>query len=268
MRHRLEIAPAEFYGICTCRAGAQELVLVYGQAVSYAAELFEAGKSVGGDFDFELSIDETATPTLPAAHVFVATEMRHRGIPLFSMAPRFIGEFQKGIDYIGDAREFEKSFRTHASIARHFGYRISVHSGSDKFTVFPIVGKQTHLYFHLKTAGTNWLEALGVICATETGFFRRLWSYALEVFPKARQYYHITPDMENIPKAGLLDDGELGALLENPDSRQILHVTYGEMMKDAEIGDRIFAILLENLEAYWEGLERHIGRHLTKLGVH
>ena len=101
----------------------------------------------------------------------------------------------------------------------------------------------------------------------EAGFFRRLWSYALEVFPKARQYYHITPDMDNLPKVGQLEDKELLELLENPDSRQILHVTYGEMLKDEEIADRIYAILLENIEAYWDSLYRHIGRHLETLGV-
>ena len=243
------------------------IALVYGEALDHAVTLYNAARSGHRDFDFELSIDETMTPTLPAAHVFVATEMKERGIPLFSLAPRFIGEFQKGIDYIGDAAEFERSFTTHAAIARHFGYRISVHSGSDKFTVFPIVGRLTKQHFHLKTAGTNWLQGLEVICLKSPDFFRRLWTYALEVFPAARKYYHITPNMENLPKTGGLADDKLEVLLENPDSRQILHVTYGEMLRNAELRGRIYDLLEEHIEAYWESLERHIGRHLDTLGV-
>jgi hypothetical protein len=243
------------------------IVLVYDEALDYAVQLYEAGTSADGNFDFELSIDETMTPTSPAAHVFVASEMKSRGIPLYSMAPRFIGEFQKGIDYIGEAREFERSFRTHAAIARRFGYRISVHSGSDKFTVFPIVGKQTRSFFHLKTAGTNWLQALEVIAQKEPSFFRHLWDMAQQVFPKARQYYHITPNMDNLPDVSSLDDAGLLELLENQDSRQILHVTYGELLRNQTLGERIYEILEQNIEAYWESLDRHIGRHLETLGV-
>lgn len=245
------------------------IVLVYLDALDAAEQLYRAGVKAGGGatFDFELSIDETATPTLPAAHVFAATEMKLRDVPLFSVAPRFIGEFQKGIDYVGDAAAFERSFRTHAAIARHFGYRISVHSGSDKFTVFPIVGRETRKLFHLKTAGTNWLQALEVICEKEPDYFRQLYACALKTFPAARQYYHITPDMTNVPPAESLTPEGLRGLLANADTRQVLHVTYGEMLRDAEVNRRIYAILEANIEAYWKSVERHIGRHLDSLGV-
>ncbi len=245
------------------------IVMVYLDALDAAEGLYRAGVKAGGAdaFDFELSIDETATPTLPAAHVFAATEMQLRGVPLYSVAPRFVGEFQKGIDYVGDAAAFERSFRTHAAIARHFGYRISVHSGSDKFTVFPIVGRETRSRFHLKTAGTNWLQALEVICDNEPETFRRLYAHALKTFPAARQYYHITPDMANVPPAEGLDRQGLRSLLANSDTRQVLHVTYGEMLRDAGINRTIFSILEANIEAYWESVGRHIGRHLDSLGI-
>jgi hypothetical protein len=250
------------------RADLARIALVYLEALDAAEQMYRAGVKAGGGaarFDFELSIDETATPTMPAAHVFAATEMKTRGVPLFSVAPRFIGEFQKGIDYIGNPAEFDRSFRTHAAIARQFGYRISVHSGSDKFTVFPTVGRETRSTFHLKTAGTNWLQALEVISEKEPAFFGELYAYALKTFPAARKYYHITPDMANVPPADGVKD--LAGLLVNSDTRQVLHVTYGEMLRDPEVNRRIYAVLETHIEAYWKSVERHIGKHLDLLGV-
>ena len=244
------------------------IVLVYLDALDAAERLYRAGVRAGGGaarFDFELSIDETATPTRPAAHLFVATEMKRRGVPLFSIAPRFIGQFQKGIDYIGNPDEFENSLRTHAAIARLFGYRISVHSGSDKFTVFPAIGRQTRGFFHLKTAGTNWLQALEVIGERQPEFLRELYAYSLRSLPAARRYYHITPNLAKLPQPDTVED--LAGLLANPDTRQVLHVTYGEMLRDREIHRRIYLILQADLEAYWRSVARHIGRHLDLLGV-
>ena len=252
------------------RFSAEELariVLIYGKAASYAAKLYRAGASTGKKFDFELSIDETQTPTLPQAHVFMATEMRERGVPLTSLAPRFVGEFQKGIDYIGSPEEFEASFRIHAAIARAFGYRLSVHSGSDKFLVFPIVGRETGYRFHLKTAGTNWLQALLVIAEKDFGLFASLYREILERFPRARKYYHITPDLGNIPSPEELSAETVGDLFRNPDARQVLHVTYGELLRDGKLRTKIYRVLSEHMAAYWLSLEEHIEKHCRHLGL-
>ena len=243
------------------------IALVYGNALEYAEKLYRAGKRIKADFDFELSIDETSTPTLPAAHVFIALDMKRRGIEVSSLAPRFVGEFQKGIDYIGDEKEFDATFQVHALIAKHFGYRISIHSGSDKFMIFPLVGKHTDYKFHLKTAGTNWLQALVVIAETEPVFYRELHKKALETFPAASQYYHITPNLDNYPDASSLKDDELPGIFENPDARQILHVTYGEMLRDKDFRDRIYGVLYDHIDEYWRSLESHIGKHLDYLGI-
>jgi hypothetical protein len=133
--------------------------------------------------------------------------------------------------------------------------------------VFPTVGLETRGFFHLKTAGTNWLQALEVICETEPQFFRELYAHALRTFPAARQYYHITPNMANVPPADGLDQAGLRGLLSNSDTRQVLHVTYGEMLRDAVLHDRIYSVLEGNIEAYWRSVERHIARHLDTLGV-
>ncbi len=244
------------------------IALVYSDALDAAERLYRAGARARGGaprFDFELSIDETATPTLPAAHLFAAMEMERRGVPLHSIAPRFVGEFQKGIDYIGEPFEFEQSFRTHAAIARRFGYRISVHSGSDKFSVYPAIGRETRGFFHLKTAGTHWLQALGVIGEKQPAFFRELYVHALRSLPAAQRYYHITPDLAKLPPPEAVQDP--AALLANPDARQVLHVTYGEMLGDEQLRARIYALVRAEIEAYWQSVAQHTARHLDLLGV-
>jgi hypothetical protein len=243
------------------------IALIYGEAVEHAARLYRAGVKVRKEFDFELSIDETETPTLPAAHLFVAMEMKNRGIPVASLAPRFVGEFQKGIDYIGDQDRFGETLRIHAALARHFGYRLSIHSGSDKFAVFPIIGRHTLGRFHLKTAGTNWLQALLVLARREPAFFRTLYSIALERYPKARRYYHITPRLEDLPDPSSVKDGELPGLLDVPDARQVLHISYGEILQNREVKRRLYEHLTRHMEGYWSSLMDHIGKHLELLGL-
>ena len=122
--------------------GAEEFkrtCLIYLKALDHAVAIYK--KHVEGKpVDFEVSIDETMTPTTPVQHYFVANELTRRGVKIATVAPRFCGEFQKGIDYIGDLAQFEKEMAVHAAIARKFGYKLSIHSGSDKFSTFPIIG--------------------------------------------------------------------------------------------------------------------------------
>ena len=241
--------------------------LVYREALEHSLRLYRAALEVRPAFDFELSVDETSTPTTPAAHAFVALEAQAAGIRVSSLAPRFIGEFQKGIDYLGDPPSFERSLSTHAAVARALGHRLSVHSGSDKFSVFPAVGRQTRGRFHLKTSGTSWLEAVRVIAACEPKMYRELHARALEGFPAARRYYHVTPELSAIPEVKKLSDAELPGLLEQRDSRQLVHITYGEVLRDAAFKEQFLTALQRHLEEYWAALERHIGRHLELLAV-
>jgi len=244
-------------------------VVVYRDAVDHAKRLFEAALKTGGEgsFDFELSIDETTTPTTPQAHIFVAQELKTQGVGLWSVAPRFVGEFQKGIDYIGDVEDFEKTFRVHAAIARIFGHKVSVHSGSDKFSIFPAVGKLSNGKFHVKTSGTNWLIALKVIAQKDRALFLRLYRFALDHFDKAQSYYHVTPNLKNVPDPSQLEDQDLIPLFNNPDSRQVLHITYGEMFTNNSLKEDIFKTLEQHIEHYYEQLQDHIGNHLRLLGV-
>ncbi len=170
---------------------------------------YKACQSAKEDFDFEVSIDETETATTPEAHYFVALELKERGVNYSSIAPRFVGEFQKGIDYIGNLAEFEECFEEHADIAFHFGYRISVHSASDKFSAYPVIAKKLKGAAHIKTSGTNWLCALKVIAELDPSLYRKLHTYAYRVFNTAKAYYHVTPDFTDINDMVMLKDHEL-----------------------------------------------------------
>jgi tagaturonate epimerase len=249
-------------------------VLVYEKALDYMVHVFNTYiKTCDHDIDFEISIDETETVTSPGAHFFVANELTQSGVVVNSLAPRFCGEFQKGIDYIGDVEQFEKELREHALIAEYFGYKLSIHSGSDKFTVFPIIAKYTNGVLHVKTAGTNWLEAVRVITRTNPGLYRRMHKYALEHLDEALKYYHITPDLSTIAPLDSVSDAELPEYMNNDAARQVIHVTYGILLtaKD-ETGnflfrDEFFQTLNEKEEEYRQALVSHIGKHVELLGL-
>ncbi len=250
----------------------KRMVLIYGEAIRFAIRIYEtylAGENAQADF--EVSIDETATPTTPLQHFFFANELHRRHIAVKTMAPRFCGEFQKGVDYIGDLARFEEEFAVHAAIAKSFGYKISVHSGSDKFSVFPIVGQYTGGRVHVKTAGTNWLEAMRVVALTDPALYRAVHKFALTQFAEAKKFYHVTTDLNKIPDVDTLKDSELPALFEQNDARQLIHITYGFILNATDetgaplFKNALFALWRREREAYAGRLEHHIGRHIEKL---
>ena len=250
------------------------LACVYGGAIHHTLDIYHnIIAKCGRPIDFEMSIDETLTPTSPASHYFVAAELIDAGVEITSLAPRFCGEFQKGIDYIGDLKQFTEEFTVHAAIADHFGYKISVHSGSDKFMVFPVVGEKTNGKYHLKTAGTNWLEAVRVIAQHKPDLYRRMHAFALEHLEEAKKYYHIGAKVENIPALDDLKDSELPELMNKDDSRQVMHITYGLILQAKDengntlFKDEFYSALYEHEVEYTEALKKHIGRHLKTLGL-
>ncbi len=244
------------------------MVLTYYSALDFMDKVYgEVISRIGRPIDFEISIDEVATPTTPQDHFFVANELARRGIVISAIAPRFCGQFEKGIDYIGDLTQFEQQYESHALIAKNFGYKISIHSGSDKFSVFPIIGRLSSGVFHVKTAGTNWLEAVRVIAGVNPGLYRQLHAKALSTLDAARQYYVVTLNLANIPSLEMLDDGGLPALLEQDDARQVLHITYGFILQDPELRRQVYDTLIEHENIYAEYLKTHIDRHLAALGL-
>lgn len=243
------------------------MVLTYYKALDFIEEIYQTIISQAERaIDFEVSIDEVDTPTKPQDHFFVANELNRRGIKVSGVAPRFCGAFEKGIDYIGDITQFEAEFAVHARIAQHFGYKLSIHSGSDKFSVFPIIGKYAKS-FHVKTAGTNWLEAVRVIAQENPVLFRELYKAALDSLDAARKYYKVSLDLNKIPDLDQLADVELPQLLDQNDARQLLHITYGFILQNPALRERFYDTLIKCEDRYREFLCRHIGRHLETLGL-
>lgn len=243
-------------------------ISIYKAAIDYAKEVYEefiltAGRAI----DFELSIDETESVTTALHHLFVATELKHNNVKIASLAPRFIGEFQKGIDYMGDLAEFKEQIHLHARIAKSFGYKLSIHSGSDKFSAFPYIGQAAGANLHVKTSGTSWLEALRVIARSSPNLFRSIYDQAQKHFEDAREYYYVSTELSSVEPIGNLPDEKLESLLNQDGYRQILHITYGYILNDPYLGTEFFKVLGENQGLYDELLKEHIGRHISSLGL-
>jgi len=240
---------------------------------AYAAIAQHKGDS---DFDFEMSVDETSIATSALAHYLIARELNNAEVKLTSLAPRFDAGFEKGIDIRAndgkkpspaDLRKFEESIKEHSLIARKMGpYKLSVHSGSDKFTAYPLISKHTEGMFHLKTAGTSYLEAVKVIAQHDSSLFREMHQCALATFGKNRLSYHLTTNLSNIPSIRELSQAEVvKELTINDDWRQVIHVAYGVLLD--EFGKRMVNVLTENREDYYQSVAKHIRRHLEVFGV-
>jgi hypothetical protein len=220
------------------------------------------------DFVFEVAVDEIDYPTTPVDHVYLAIELRRLGVRWASLAPRFIGRFEKGIDYIGDPSRFEADVATHASIARALGpYKLSIHSGSDKFSIYEAAAAATAGAVHLKTSGTSYLVALATLARHEPDLMREIWRTALDAYSSARASYHVSASLTGVPLPDELPAAGMPDLLEDPGTREILHVTYGAVLAllgssppsaGAGLRDAIWA----DREAYWVALTGHIERHL------
>ena len=248
---------------------ARRCALMYLKALDFSKDADSHVRARRGNrYDLEISIDETTAPTLPEHHLFIARELAARGVMVSSLAPRFVGEFQKGIDYIGDVAAFEKQLAVHCGIAKAAGgYKISVHSGSDKFSVYPAIGRHTGMRLHLKTAGTSWLQAVLVIARVNPALFRRIFARALASFADASKLYHVTTNAAAIPDIGSLSDRQLPDLLAAKDSRQLLHITYGGLLTDAEIRAGIYTTLQENEDAHYAAVQEHMEKHVRLLGA-
>lgn len=233
----------------------------YGGAIAHVAAMYRHLVSKGIPCELEVSVDETETPTSHFEHVYIASELKRLGVRWVSLAPRYVGRFEKGVDYIGDLDELRRDLDGHAAIARALGpYKLSLHSGSDKFSVYPVIVEAAHGQVHLKTAGTSYLEALRVLSHVDTALFREILDFGRDRYNEDRASYHVSADVAKVPAAATLSDAQLPALLEDFDAREVLHVTFGSAL--AQFGDRLMAALSANEEAYYETLERHFYRHL------
>ncbi|MCC6190666.1 MAG: hypothetical protein IT318_16675 [Anaerolineales bacterium] len=236
----------------------------YGRAIAHVAALYRHLAGLGVPHEVEVSVDETETPTTHAEHVYFASELRRLGVSWVSLAPRYVGRFEKGIDYLGDLDALRADLAGHAAIARALGpYKLSLHSGSDKFSVYPIITGLTEGRVHLKTAGTSYLEALRVLAAHAPRLFREIAALAAERYLADRATYHVSAELSDWVDLAAWPDAALPELLEHPMRREILHVTFGSAL--AGYGAELTTALKQNREAYAQALEKHFTRHLAPL---
>lgn len=258
----------------------QRVAVKLGRAIHLAAEIYGwvgAGWTGEEPFDFEVSVDETASPTSTIEHLICASELKHLGVRVTALAPRFIGDFEKAVDYIGDTNVFRESLREHAALAKALGpYKISVHSGSDKFSIYPLCHAVCGPLLHVKTAGTSYLEVLRVVAKHDPAAFRTIARYSLAVFAKARATYHLSTNTDNFPNPDRVRDDQLGrTFLDAPeanDPRQVLHVAFGDVLSaaDGEIGAvsaRVREIIAAHPGDYRDFISAHFRRHMTAFGA-
>lgn len=249
----------------------------YARAIHHCEQMagWIEGACANRPFEIEVSVDETDSPTSPLEHLFFGLELKRRNVPVVSLAPRFVGEFEKGIDFRGDLAAFERSLVLHVAVARYCGpYKISVHSGSDKFTAYPICGRVCGDLLHVKTAGTSYLEALRAVLRREPALFRDIVEYCRGRFETDRKSYHISTTPAEIAALPAADGPSTEqTFLEERPGRQLLHVTFGSVLT---IGRRtggesfkegILRVLHGDPALHAELLDRHFTKHLSLLNA-
>jgi tagaturonate epimerase len=257
----------------------------YGRALNRGIELANYIRRVnedgGRDYEIELSVDETDQPTTLAEHYIIADQCLGRGMKLVSLAPRFVGTLEKGVDYIGDVTAFERSLGDHQAIAELLGpYKLSLHSGSDKLSIYTSLARATGGRFHVKTAGTSYLEALRVVAKHDPKLFREICEFSRGRYDVDKATYHVHATLDMVaPPSEVNDDHQLeqiylecwedvpeGAGFTAP-GRQILHCTFGSVLTDAKFGPAVRDCLKSHPDTYKEILAVHFEKHLKSLNA-
>ncbi len=239
----------------------------YGRVITHTKKLADYLASTYPDHpvELELSIDETELPTTPFEHYLIASELSRLGVELVSLAPRFCGDFEKGIDFKGDLDQFGVEYEQHLAVAERFGgYKLSIHSGSDKFSVYKVIGSIKSGSVHVKTAGTSYLEALRTVAEANPDLFREILSYSMKCFNEDKKTYHISAKLKNVPALESLKDKQLPLLLDDNDTRQVLHVAYGSILSENSEGKTFKAQLMRSLEENEHLHEKNLVHHFYK----
>ena len=260
-------------------------------ATQEAARIYQhiVAKKGVGNFVTEVSIDEVDEPQTPLDMLFILKSLADLKVPAQTIAPKFTGRFNKGVDYEGDVEQFSKEFEEDMRVidyaVAHFGLpaelKLSVHSGSDKFSIYPVMGrllKKLDKGIHVKTAGTSWLEeVIGLSLSGDEGLdlAKSIYIRAFERKDELCGPYAAVIDIRSeqlpAPQAVLGWDREKfsttlrhipGHPNYNPGFRQLIHVgykvasEYGTVYTDALVRNRdvIAQCVSENL------YDRHIRR--------
>ena len=251
-------------------------------AVNEAAQIYRhvASKKQPGAFITEVSMDETDSPQTPSELLLILAAIAGAGIPIQTIAPKFTGRFNKGVDYVGNVEQFEKEFSEDLAVIafaiRRYGLpaslKLSVHSGSDKFSIYGAIRRSLRQFdagVHVKTAGTTWLEELiGLAEASPEGLAmaKEIYASALDHEAELCAPYAAVIDIDpkKLPSAAEVNsysaEQYAGTLrhdqknpLFNPHVRQLLHVGYKIA---AKMGTRYTAML--------DASEKSISRNVTE----
>lgn len=234
------------------------------------------------DVHIEVSIDEVENPQSPVELFFILAALAFYKVPVNTIAPKFTGRFNKGVDYEGDIKQFQKEFEEDLLVLRFAvqefslpkDLKISVHTGSDKFSIYPVINnliKKHNAGLHLKTAGTTWLEELIGVAESEGegfAFSKELYSEALDRFDELTKDYTSVLSIEKseLPAPEDFSSGkDFAAALRheqeseeyNPHFRQLLHTAYKIA---AEKQDTFFPLL----EKYREKIEEEVTANLYR----
>ncbi|HOC02416.1 MAG: hypothetical protein BWX89_00355 [candidate division TA06 bacterium ADurb.Bin131] len=244
------------------------LSFLYGDALDFIEECYRFISERMTDFDFEVSVDETGIPTSPLAHIFIVMELQRRKINFNSIALRFPGRFEKGIDYIGDINVFSKELEVHNRIRNYLGpYKISLHSGSDKFSVYSPFKKIVGEMFHIKTSGTSWIQAMKTIAAIDREFFVECIDEFIRQFEKNSVSYEISADISRI-NMNEIKTGNIDELFSDRNLRQLIHISYGTVLgcdTKNKLRNNFYDIIRKNLDMYVQFVEEHLKKHIKLL---
>lgn len=276
--------PAIAEPLIITREQIENIASKYLAAIEAAGKIYAYlfSKKDGDDWVVEVSMDETSSPQTPVELLFILAGLANREIPVATIAPKFSGRFNKGIDYIGDLDRFAIEFAHDLAVIRfavdEFSLprelKLSVHSGSDKFSIYPLIRNaltQFDAGVHIKTAGTTWLEELiGLAEAGGEGLTlaKRIYRSAWGRFDELCAPYAAVIDIDRnkLPQPNDVDrwDEERFATTlrhdvkhpnYNPHFRQLLHVAYKIA---AELGERY----LEALDRYEAEIRRNVTNNI------
>ena len=242
-----------------------------------------------GNFVTEVSMDEVDVAQTPEELRYILREIAREGIPAQTIAPKFTGRFNKGVDYQGDLAQFEKEFEEDLQVIneciKEYGLpenlKLSIHSGSDKFSIYPIMGKLLKKYdrgIHIKTAGTTWLEeiiGLSVADADALALAKKIYRQALGRMDELTVPYatvidvHVDelPDPDEVDKwdadkfARALRHNESDPLY-NPSMRQLLHVSFKIA---AELKDEYIPALEKHADVIGKQIADNLGERHVKI---
>lgn len=243
-----------------------------------------------GNFITEVSMDETDLPQTPEELLFILSAIAKEGIPAQTIAPKFTGRFNKGVDYVGDLKKFDREFNDDICVIAWAvdkfnlpqNLKLSVHSGSDKFSIYPSIRKNIRKYnagVHVKTAGTTWLEELiGLAESSSTGLTiaKNVYCSAINRYEELAKPYATVIDIDKpkLPSVSEVDSWTgkqyASALRHDQNNpaynmhlRQLLHVGYKVA---SEMGDRYLDALVENSEIVGKNVTENLyDRHIKPL---